>query len=1107
MFDLSHFSHSDLPQRGRRRSMVLEIQSVSGQLLELDVMCGQKIFDVKQLIEGKWGIPPSCQRLLRESEEYSDSYALQEKDLHQDLLCLISLQKLCLQLNSSGSCARAEALQELRRLRGHPAARDAALKCLEDVNAYVRASAVEVILQVAAEGDPEVLEAAEGMLHDQPVLALKLLAALSQGESSGLKRVQSYLTSAETRLRRAAVQALAAADAGRADLFTSMLQDPDRDGFENVRLLALRALQKMSMKEPDVEIHIVPQLSDPNGHIRTAAGEILLSCGRTYRMIKGLLVQLEAAKTPEVRRSLRWVLGEMLLGADDGEKEDIVLVLLRLLQASDPDLQHSAAVLLLPLVGSSEVIGQLNRGPGESQKTCLEIWKVALDWLESTGKEVEVMRLHVPRALQLAGPVANPGYPGALGVLGVAFAIKEPWCLCVPCAVMRACVALPKGTLTICLQLFDLREPPEDVDADLSQLVAPSDGFLLRLQGLPALDKALDRSCERLRLRLDSVETSLDLARSNDSVVYQFPLVDSWEDLNEALSDLHVCLQLEDETSNLEIPLDLSDLIATLGESNGSDDVSVEVRSAPVMSFQGGFPFLATISRNQTAPREAPKDLDIWDRGARLLAVGPRHWRFSIEIRSVRLTERGANVFVSYSYPPLKQPRPFRTNPPNLLRKKATVSMPHSFAAYTLTSNFDDLQAGLEASPLYLEVWHRDLYRKDSVVGIAEADLSIGRSRFVRVMDDEDIEETDFIEDVEEDQEEDNSPDRSVPEGANELEEEEEEEVVEADAALEKYKVCFDESLDKVEFPADTVAEVQQTWQAFLAHAASQEAAGELLFNAWWEAAPSLHSAFVSPQKVLHLRLFLGFNAVVANLGNPSALKIEAEQIAFRHLDRPVKPAFVDIFREAAVEMLEAELTPAHFNTRARVGWQALLNYLGGALCYVSREYSGRVKIILRSWRTANNITEEKEKDPEAEEDEAEEEEKEEEAAEAVTPKKSSSKDLEVTSETGRVSDGINLKERTGKDMKVPTTFKEMFLFNAAVMGFGNSNWMSIILEQFDAMVMNIANSHRLSEECDVLSLVLAKEDEASIHLVEFRSVMLATLRSLCPKDWDTDHE
>lgn len=394
--------------------MVLEIQSVSGQRLELDVICGKQIFEVKQLIEEEWGIPQSCQRLLRESEEYSDSYALQEKDLHQELLCLISLQKLCLQLSSCGSCARAEALQELRRLRGHAAARDAALKCLEDVNAYVRASAVEVILEVAAVGDPEVLQAAEGMLHDQPVLALKLLVALSQGESRGLKRVQSYLTSAETRLRRAAVQALAFAATGSdpatigADLFTAMLRDPDRDGFENVRLLALRALQKMSMKERDVEIHILPQLLDPNGHIRTAAGEILLRCGRTYQMIRGLLVQLEAAKTPEVRRSLRWVLGEMVLAAegDREEKEDLVLVLLRLLQASDPDLQHSAAVLLLPLVGSGEV-RQLNGGPGESQKACLEVWKVALDWLESTGKEVELLRLQVPdQALQLR-PVAG----------------------------------------------------------------------------------------------------------------------------------------------------------------------------------------------------------------------------------------------------------------------------------------------------------------------------------------------------------------------------------------------------------------------------------------------------------------------------------------------------------------------------------------------------------------------------------------------------------------------------------------------------------------------------------------------------------------------------
>jgi len=368
-------------------------------------------------------------------------------------------------------------------------------------------------------------------------------------------------------------------------------------------------------------------------------------------------------------------------------------------------------------------------------------------------------------------------------------------------------------------------------------------------------------------------------------------------------------------------------------------------------------------------------------------------------------------------------------------------------------------------------------------------------------MDDEDIEETDFIEDVEEGEE----AEALDAEGRSERgSQDEQEEVVEADAALEKYQVVYDQSLDKVEFPAEVVTEVQQAWQTFLAHAASQEAVGEMILNAWWESSPSLHSAFVSPFAVLHLRLFLGINAVVASLGNPSALKTEVEQIAFRHLDRPVKTSYVDVFRDAAIDMMEAELGP-RFSARARVGWSALLNYMGGAFCYVSREYSGRVKTIVRSWRIANNIKEEEAVDAE---EEGTEQEEEEEIVEELP--KASSKDLEEKnpSEAGKApDDGINLKERTGKDIQLPNNFKDMFLFNAAVMGFSNNGWMSLILEQFDAMVMNIANSHRLSEECDVLSLVLAKEDESSIHLVEFRSVMLATLRSLCPKDWDTDHE
>ena len=38
------------------------------------------------------------------------------------------------------------------------------------------------------------------------------------------------------------------------------------------------------------------------------------------------------------------------------------------------------------------------------------------------------------------------------------------------------------------------------------------------------------------------------------------------------------------------------------------------------------------------------------------------------------------------------------------------------------------------------------------------------------------------------------------------------------------------------------------------------------------------------------------------------------------------------------------------------------------------------------------------------------------------------------------------------KEMKVPTTFNEMLLFNASVMGYGTSTWMGIVLQQFDDM-------------------------------------------------------
>merc|ERR1719158_2185682 len=89
----------------------------------------------------------------------------------------------------------------------------------------------------------------------------------------------------------------------------------------------------------------------------------------------------------------------------------------------------------------------------------------------------------------------------------------------------------------------------------------------------------------------------------------------------------------------------------------------------------------------------------------------------------------------------------------------------------------------------------------------------------------------------------------------------------------------------------------------------------------------------------------------------------------------------------------------------------------------------------------------------------------------------------------------------------VPTTYPEMFHFNAAVMGFGTSLWMNEILAVFDNIVTNVANSARLQEECDILALRIARVVKGNVNLGEYKSCMLASLRSLLPKDWDSAHE
>ena len=98
-------------------------------------------------------------------------------------------------------------------------------------------------------------------------------------------------------------------------------------------------------------------------------------------------------------------------------------------------------------------------------------------------------------------------------------------------------------------------------------------------------------------------------------------------------------------------------------------------------------------------------------------------------------------------------------------------------------------------------------------------------------------------------------------------------------------------------------------------------------------------------------------------------------------------------------------------------------------------------------------------------------------------------------------------KRRQDREQDVPKTFYDMFCFNAAVMDLLEP-WMYEILECFDIIVLNAGNSFRLQEECDVLTLKIAKTQPIEqINLSDFKAVMLASLRSLVPKGWSSSHE
>merc|ERR1719277_1464886 len=301
-------------------------------------------------------------------------------------------------------------------------------------------------------------------------------------------------------------------------------------------------------------------------------------------------------------------------------------------------------------------------------------------------------------------------------------------------------------------------------------------------------------------------------------------------------------------------------------------------------------------------------------------------------------------------------------------------------------------------------------------------------------------------------------------------------------------------SFDELRLDEAVVSNAQEAWRVFINMAASREAAGEAIYAALFDAAPSLQSLFTTPRAIQAMKFMSGLNQFILGLSDPPALKVAVETLGFGHLALDVTVPRVVIFRDAILDLLQVELG-SKLSKEAYTGWKAMLNYVGGAIIFIKAFYADRIRLLAESWAMCSG----KDQNAEAAAEEVA-------AAEGEEGKDGQKKGDKKGEEEHDAEAHSKSKENSMID-NIPTTFPQMFQFNAAVMGFGTSLWMNEVLACFDNIVSNVSNSSRLVEECDILVCRIAKVSTGKVNLAEYKSCMLASLRSLLPKDWTTAHE
>eukprot|EP00929_Paragymnodinium_shiwhaense_P007997 TRINITY_DN111919_c0_g1_i1.p1 TRINITY_DN111919_c0_g1~~TRINITY_DN111919_c0_g1_i1.p1 ORF type:complete len:1169 (+),score=233.22 TRINITY_DN111919_c0_g1_i1:162-3668(+) len=287
------------------------------------------------------------------------------------------------------------------------------------------------------------------------------------------------------------------------------------------------------------------------------------------------------------------------------------------------------------------------------------------------------------------------------------------------------------------------------------------------------------------------------------------------------------------------------------------------------------------------------------------------------------------------------------------------------------------------------------------------------------------------------------------------------------------------------------VAALRFSWANFAPNPGALDAKGQLIFTTLLEAAPAMKEIFNTPLQVQAARFTAAIQRLLAVLDDEKRLKGVIESIGFSHLSYDVSVPRAMLFKDTVIDVMMLE-NGSKWTTDMQIEWGRLLEHVVETIFYCKRTYEKRVAMVLESWHRVRENT-----DKEALKQET-----------ILDVGDGSHHEDSKAGDSGDASKTETENQMTFMAQNVPTTYKGMFMFNAAVMGLGDRMWMMEVLDAFDDLVLNIGNPTRLYEESSMLAIRVGRASYGtSVLLAEYKSCMLASLRSLLPKDWSNDLE